>query len=33
MKEKDITNFREVYTIISAYYSMPNRVLALVESG
>jgi flagellar protein FlaI len=33
MKEKDITNFKEVYTIISAYYSMPNRVLALVESG
>jgi flagellar protein FlaI len=33
MKEKNITNFKEVYTIISAYYSMPNRVLALVESG
>jgi len=32
MKEKNITDFKDVYAIISAYYSMPNRVLALVES-
>jgi flagellar protein FlaI len=32
MKEKNITDFKEVYAIISAYYSMPNRVLSLVES-
>jgi len=32
MKEKNITEFRDVFAIISAYYSMPNRVLALVES-
>lgn len=33
MNEKNITDFKEVYAIISAYYSMPNRVLSLVESG
>jgi len=32
MKEKNITDFKDVYAIISAYYSMPNRVLSLVES-
>jgi flagellar protein FlaI len=33
MKEKNITDFKEVYAILSAYYSTPNRVLALIESG
>lgn len=32
MKEKNIVDFKDVYAIISAYYTMPNRVLALVES-
>jgi flagellar protein FlaI len=32
MKDKNITDFKDVYAIISAYYSMPNRVLSLVES-
>jgi hypothetical protein len=32
MKEKNITDFKDVYAIISAYYSMPNRVLSLIES-
>jgi flagellar protein FlaI len=32
MKEKNILEFKDVYAIFSAYYSMPNRVLALVES-
>jgi hypothetical protein len=32
MKEKNIIDFKDVYAIISAYYTMPNRVLALVES-
>lgn len=33
MKEKDIVSYKDVFTIFSAYYTMPNRVLALVESG
>jgi hypothetical protein len=32
MKEKNITDFKDVYAIFSAYYTMPNRVLALIES-
>jgi flagellar protein FlaI len=32
MKEKNILEFKDVYAIFSAYYSMPNRVLALIES-
>jgi flagellar protein FlaI len=32
MKEKNIIDFKDVYAIISAYYTMPNRVLALIES-
>jgi len=32
MKEKEIMNFKDVYTIFTAYYTMPNRVLALIES-
>lgn len=31
MKEKDITNFKDVYTIINAYYTTPNRVLAMIS--
>ena len=33
MKEKNIINYKDVFTIFSAYYTMPNRVLALIESG
>jgi flagellar protein FlaI len=32
MKEKNILEFKDVYAIFSAYYSMPNRVLTLIES-
>jgi flagellar protein FlaI len=32
MKEKNITDFKDIYAIISAYYSIPNRVLSLIES-
>jgi len=32
MKEKNIIDFKDVYTIFTAYYTMPNRVLALIES-
>jgi flagellar protein FlaI len=32
MKEKNIVDFKDVYAIILAYYTMPNRFLALVES-
>jgi len=32
MKEKNIADFKDVYAIFSAYYTMPNRVLALIES-
>jgi len=33
MNEKNILDFKDVYTIISAYYNMPSKVLAMVESG
>jgi archaeal flagellar protein FlaI len=33
MKEKNIIDFKDVYAILSAYYSMPNRILSLIESG
>ncbi len=33
MKEKNIISYKDVFTIFSAYYTMPNRVLALIESG
>ncbi len=33
MKEKNIIDFKDVYTIFSAYYTTPNKVLALIESG
>jgi len=32
MKEREIMNFKDVYTIISAYYSIPDRVMSLIES-
>ncbi|MCS7093631.1 MAG: type II/IV secretion system ATPase subunit [Candidatus Aenigmarchaeota archaeon] len=31
MKDHDIVNFKDVYTIINAYYTMPNRVLAMIS--
>ncbi|MEM5815228.1 MAG: type II/IV secretion system ATPase subunit [Candidatus Aenigmatarchaeota archaeon] len=31
MKEHDIINFKDVYAIINAYYTMPNRVLTLMS--
>jgi len=31
MNENNIVNFKDVYTIINAYYAMPNRVLALIS--
>jgi flagellar protein FlaI len=32
MKEKNIVDLKDIYAIFSAYYTMPNRVLALIES-
>ncbi|MEM5832063.1 MAG: type II/IV secretion system ATPase subunit [Candidatus Aenigmatarchaeota archaeon] len=31
MNENNITNFKDVYAIINAYYTMPNRVLAMIS--
>ena len=33
MKEKNVTNYRDVYSIINEYYVSPNKIISLIKGG